>query len=182
MDAITTHKRLLERWRKAMDLVGPGPIEPHYQDSLAAIGWLKPQGRWADLGSGAGFPGFVLAATFPHIQVELVERRSKRASFLEQTVAEARLSNTRVICGDVESLPAHSYQGIISRAYKAPLEVLEDARRLLTPQGQIILLLATEEPPEAPDFAVFHVERYTIEGKLRKAAGLIWNAGLENHA
>jgi 16S rRNA (guanine527-N7)-methyltransferase len=176
MDALATHQQLLERWRNAMDLVGPGPLMPHYQDSLAATGWLKASGRWADLGSGAGFPGFVLAATFPEATVELVERRAKRAAFLEEAIAAAKLKNAVVRCESVEQLPAAAYNGVISRAYKAPAEVAVDALRLLLPEGILIVLLATEEPPELSGFRLFHVERYTVEQKSRKAAGYIKNA------
>ncbi len=166
------YRKLLERWRKAMDLVGPGSVDPHFEDSQKAVANLSVSGRWADLGSGAGFPGVVLAATFPEARVELVERRQKRATFLETVVAEAGLKNATVHCMDSAELPAGSYDGVISRAYKPPAELLPEGLRLLRPGGFLALMLATEEAPVAPGYTLFHVERYTVEGKARKVVVL----------
>src|SRR6188508_238668 len=44
------HRALLEKWRNAMDLVGPGPLDVHFEDSRAGVEGLGATGRWADLG------------------------------------------------------------------------------------------------------------------------------------
>lgn len=166
------HRALLEKWRKIMDLVGPGPLDPHFDDAEAAVGWLKASGAWADLGSGAGFPGIMLAETSPHAMVTLVERRQKRCAFLEAVVAAAHLPNIEVVCADAATLPHAHYDGIVSRAYRPPAEMLGEGRRLLKNDGLLVLLLAKEEAPVAPDFDLFHVERYTVEGRSRAAVAL----------
>lgn len=153
-----------------MDLVGPGPLDPHFADAEAAVGWIDARGSWADLGSGAGFPGIALAALHPEARVTLVERRQKRAAFLEQ-VARA-LPNTTVLCGDTASLPVGVWDGVVSRAYKPPADVIQEARRLLRPGGLLVLLLAKEEVPPAPGFEPFHVQRYEIDGRSRRAIAL----------
>ncbi|MDP6932876.1 MAG: class I SAM-dependent methyltransferase, partial [Myxococcota bacterium] len=95
MDALCpaerTHRDILERWREAMNLVGPGPVDVHFLDAIHAVQGLEARGRWVDLGSGAGFPGIALAARHPRASVLLVESRQKRAAFLEQVVGEAGL-------------------------------------------------------------------------------------------
>ena len=149
-DAIATHRRLLEQWRKAMDLVGPGPIDPHFQDAEGSVDGLAAMGAWADLGSGAGFPGITLAARHPQAQVSLVESREKRALFLHKVVAQAKLANASVVHGRTESLPGGQFDGIISRAYKPPPAVLADAARLLKPGGRIVLLLGDGALPILP--------------------------------
>ncbi|MFN7144054.1 MAG: 16S rRNA (guanine(527)-N(7))-methyltransferase RsmG [Myxococcota bacterium] len=166
------HRTLLEKWRKTMDLVGPGPVEPHFVDAEHAVGWLDAEGEWADLGSGAGFPGVLLAETSPRARVALVERRQKRCAFLETVVAQARLANARVVCADSATLPAGAFDGIVSRAYRPPDEMLEEGRRLLRVGGLLVLLLAQQEAPTAPDFEVFHVERYAVDGRPRAAVAL----------
>lgn len=172
-DLLTVHKELLERRRHVMNLVGPGPIEPHYQDSEAAVKWLKPEGRWADLGTGAGFPGIVFAALFPGVELDLVDSRQKRTVFLEAVLAEARTPGVRVVQARVEDLPDASYDGILARAFAPPEELLAHARRLLKPGGTVVLFLQDDAPvPPSPDFQVFHVERYRVDGKARKAVGL----------
>lgn len=169
---LLAHLSLLEKWRGAMDLVGPGPLAPHFDDAIAAVGWLKAEGEWVDLGSGAGFPGVALAAMFPSARVTLVERRQKRAVFLREVAAATKLPNLTVIEGDSADLPAAAYDGVISRAYKPPPEVLVDAARIAKPSGVCVLLLAREDAPLAPAWEVFHVERYVIEGKNRSAVGM----------
>ncbi len=149
------HLATLERWRHAMDLVGPGPLEVHFEDAARAVAWLpSPAGVWADLGSGAGFPGVALAAHFPQLTVHLVESRRKRAVFLRQ------LKAGEVKCLRSEELPDESYDGVVSRAYKAPEAYLADARRLLKPGGVALLMLARQAEPEVDGLRMFHVERY----------------------
>lgn len=164
------HLTLLGRWRKAMDLVGPGPLEPHFEDAARAVAWLEePQGLWADLGSGAGFPGIALAARHPQLKVKLVESRQKRAVFLDQVAAGTK--NIEVCCCRSETLEDGGLDGVISRAYRKPPEFLKDALRLLKPGGVAVLMLARQEPPEVSGLEVFHVEHYQLGDRPRAAVG-----------
>ena len=104
LPAEDAHLQLLTRWRGAMDLVGPGPLDPHFIDAVEAVEGLAVSGRWADLGSGAGFPGISLAARHPDAEVLLVERRQKRAVFHNQVLAAAALENATVLRQRVETL------------------------------------------------------------------------------
>ena len=92
-EAERVHQALLERWRKVMNLVGPGDSAHHFIDSACAVSGISARGRWADLGSGAGFPGIAMAARHPSVQVLLVESRQKRAHFLKQVLREAKIVN-----------------------------------------------------------------------------------------
>ena len=140
------HKALLEKWRGAMNLVGPGPLEPHFIDSREAVRGLDTQGTWADLGSGAGFPGVALAEAYPELRVLLVESRQKRAVFLKRVLAETGLGNAEVFHGRSEAL-SPGLDGLISRAYRPPEDVLKDADRLLKPMGCVVLLTSDTLPP-----------------------------------
>ena len=165
------HRELLEKWRKAMDLVGPGPLAPHFEDAARAVSWLEASGDWVDLGSGAGFPGVALASRFPDAKVTLVESRQRRVSFLRQVVARAGLSSLRVFHGRTETLSSGSWDGVISRAYRPPADYLADALRLLRPGGVAVLMAAREAPPEVPGLQVFHVEHYALGDRPRQAVG-----------
>ena len=159
------HRSLLERWRKAMNLVGPGPIEGHFEDALGAVSGLPVKGRWADLGSGAGFPGIALAARFPSATVLLVESRSKRAAFLSQVVREAHLTNATVFHGRVEDVEP-DFDGVISRAFRPPEDYLSDAARLLQPGG-VAVLLSGSKPPEFPGWQVHETHEYLVPDGTR---------------
>lgn len=166
--AVATHRRLLEAWRGAMDLVGPGPLDPHFADAEAVAARLTPAGEWVDLGSGAGFPGLVLAARHPGTRFTLVERRQKRAVFLETVVSNAALKNVSVKAVDAARLPPGAWDGVVSRAFAPVDELLPLARRLLRPGGQLVLLLARERPEPSPGWRRFHVEPYVVDGKERR--------------
>jgi 16S rRNA (guanine527-N7)-methyltransferase len=166
------HRALLEKWRDAMDLVGPGPLDVHFDDSRAGVEGLDARGRWADLGSGAGFPGVALATAFPAVEVVLVESREKRAQFLKTLVAELALPNLAVHHGRAEELPP-GFDGAISRAMAAPLVVLAAADRVLAPCGRAVLLLTDRQ---AVDLAGWRVEvdrPYDVAGKKRRRLVLV---------
>ena len=166
--AEATHRELLEQWRKVMNLVGPGPVDEHFEDAARAVSWTSLSGRWADLGSGAGFPGIALAARHPDAEVTLVESRRKRATFLEEVIARAALDNARVSCARSETLDPRSFDGVISRAYRPPPAYLDQARDLLLPGGQVLLLVARQEPIEVDGLQLFHVERYALGDRPRE--------------
>ena len=171
---LATHKELLGRWRKAMNLVGPGPLEPHYEDADRALAALQPRGHWGDLGTGAGFPGIPFAARFDSVRVDLVDSRQKRCRFLDEVVATSAAEGIRVLRMRHEALEPARYDGILSRALHAPERMVEVARRLVIPGGRLVLFLQADAPvPSSPDTHVFHVEHYAVDGKARKSAELI---------
>jgi 16S rRNA (guanine527-N7)-methyltransferase len=146
-EAEQAHLEVLARWRTAMNLVGPGPLEPHFEDSQGAVECLEASGAWVDLGSGAGFPGVALAAHHPAARVLLVESRQKRAAFLAEVVRASGLDNLSVFHGRTEAV-APGFDGVIARAYRPPEEYLRDAERLLLPSGVAVLL--SGDTPEVP--------------------------------
>ncbi len=98
IERLEIHRRLLADWSGRMNLVGPRELESFWQRhalDFAQLVALAPQARrWADLGSGAGFPGLVVAALLassPDASVHLVESTGKKAAFLEAVAEEAGL-------------------------------------------------------------------------------------------
>ncbi|MCB1556201.1 MAG: 16S rRNA (guanine(527)-N(7))-methyltransferase RsmG [Alphaproteobacteria bacterium] len=112
-DRLKAYEALLRKWQKAVNLVSPTTLENawerHFVDSLQVLDCLPPcreeTGKvvFCDLGSGAGFPGMVLAIARPDIEAHLVESDSKKCAFL-QTVS--RETSTPVIVHNerIESL------------------------------------------------------------------------------
>jgi len=166
VNAEATHRALLEKWRNAMDLVGPGPLDVHFEDSRAGVEGLRATGRWADLGSGAGFPGVALATGFPDAHVLLVESREKRAQFLKTLVAELGLPNLAVHHGRAEELEP-AFDGVISRAMAAPAVVLAEAARL-APRGRTVLLLTDQQSVDLTGWRVEDDREYAIADKSRR--------------
>lgn len=97
VSALWAHYETLAQWGRGMSLIGPGTevdaIERHYGESLAALEWIDRArgGRLLDVGTGAGFPGFVIAAARPRLDVFLVESRERKWAFLRAAAARASL-------------------------------------------------------------------------------------------
>ncbi|MGF1550217.1 MAG: 16S rRNA (guanine(527)-N(7))-methyltransferase RsmG [Sphingomonadaceae bacterium] len=96
----------------------------HIADSAQLLDFAPEQrGDWLDLGSGAGFPGLIVALAGRH-QVVLAEERRLRCDFLARSVRLLGLGNrAEVACGRVERLPARRFAAISARAF-APLETI----------------------------------------------------------
>lgn len=99
-------------------------------DGLDVLPALPAAGAIADLGSGAGIPGILIALLRPRARVVLVEASRKKAGFLGIAVRELGLANTEVACARAEQLgrdPAHRnrYDAVTARAV-ADLRVLAE--------------------------------------------------------
>ena len=101
-----------------------------------------------DVGTGAGFPGLVLASVLPEACFTLVEPRQKRVSFLRHVIRTLGLTNTEVVADRIEPFIA-KWQGrfthITSRAVAEPALFLPLIRGLVTPQVEVLLMLAHEQ-------------------------------------
>ena len=95
------YRAMLEDWNSRMNLVGPSAMavfwSRHALDSAQLIKLAPDALRWADLGTGAGLPGLVLAILLKGregAQVHLVESLAKRCRFLSEVVSELSLPAT----------------------------------------------------------------------------------------
>lgn len=103
--------------------------------------------RLADLGSGGGLPGLVIAVRYPELAITLVERRRSRADLLQRAVRALRLDHTEVFSGDVRELAEvqpHSFDVVTARSFAAPDITAHWAGILLVVGG----LLVVSEPPQ----------------------------------
>ncbi|TVS15119.1 MAG: 16S rRNA (guanine(527)-N(7))-methyltransferase RsmG [Gammaproteobacteria bacterium] len=115
------------RWSRRMNLTGARTdeelIDRHLVDS-AAIVRLLPAGALADVGSGAGLPGLVVAMIEPHRPMFLLEPLERRAAFLQQAVLELGLGQVQVVAARSEQWqPPQVLAGVLARAV-APLSRL----------------------------------------------------------
>jgi 16S rRNA (guanine527-N7)-methyltransferase len=83
-------------------------IDVHVADSLTALDVpaVRAARKIADIGSGAGFPGLVLAIALPAAEVALVESNRRKCDFLERAVALTSAQNASVVCARAEGWPA----------------------------------------------------------------------------
>ena len=109
--------------------------ERHIVDSLRAVPHLPQGGTVCDLGSGAGFPGLVLAIARPDLRFVLVEVRRNRAAFL--TRAADDLGNVRVHARRLETF-REQVEACTARAFGPPGRSWDAAARLLTSHGRLL--------------------------------------------
>jgi 16S rRNA (guanine527-N7)-methyltransferase len=123
----------------------------HILDSLRAAPVVEGADAAADLGSGAGLPGVVVAIALPRLRILLVERRPRRAALLELVVEELGVSNATVFAGRVAEMPGRM-DVVLARAF-APLdEAWAQARRILRPGGRLVYFAGGETAtPVAPE-------------------------------
>jgi 16S rRNA (guanine527-N7)-methyltransferase len=148
--ALETHYQLLLRWNRTLNLTSikkmEEAVERHYCESLF-LGAHLPQGplRIADIGSGAGFPGFPVAVLRPDCTVTLIESHQRKAVFLRE--ASRKLPNVRVLARRAESIEEH-FDWAISRAvsYKDLASFLKNLA------SRVDLLTGGEAPPDEIGF------------------------------
>lgn len=172
---LDTHQTLLEKYRGSMNLVGPGPTAFHYRDASLALAPIVAEGHWADMGTGAGFPGIVFGHLFPHVSLDLVDSRQKRCWFLNQVLLHANRPENhapiRVFCSRIEALTTGPYDGVIARALAKPEEVMRLTHGLIRDGGHLVLpLQQSQEVDPIAGFKQHSEHPYVIDGKQRKTS------------
>jgi 16S rRNA (guanine527-N7)-methyltransferase len=148
----------------------------HVADSAQLLTFVPrgTGGTWLDLGTGAGFPGLVIAALAPALDVCLVESRRKRVKWLEYVRSELKLEHCRVIGKRLELIESFPVRVISARAFAPLPQLLELSGRFSTagtlwllPKGQS----AAQELAELPESTrrLFHVEK----SRTHSEAGII---------
>ncbi|PIE56687.1 MAG: 16S rRNA (guanine(527)-N(7))-methyltransferase RsmG [Desulfobulbus propionicus] len=151
VDRLLVFTAELLKWNRRFNLVARGTsagqlLDRHVLDSLALLPLLGGEDRLLDVGSGAGFPGLVLAAAQPEMETVLVEPRQKRTSFLSYVIRLLGLQRVRVVAGRLEAWNAPFTPTVITgRAVTGPAEFLELIRCRLGLSSRVILMAASDE-------------------------------------
>ena len=123
---------LLNEWNQIHNLTGAKTIDAIYTnivDSLFPLTFIDTPKTLLDVGTGAGFPGLVLAIALPFIEVVLAEPLKKRVSFLKYAAIDLELKNVKVEAKRVEKVEHEAFDLISSRAVtntKLLLELTEN--------------------------------------------------------
>jgi 16S rRNA (guanine527-N7)-methyltransferase len=131
----------------------------HIADSLSGleIEPLRAAGRIADLGSGAGLPGLVLAASRPESRFDLLESISRRCDFLLEAIDRMGLANARVICERSEEWARgegrEAYDAVTARSVGRLAALAELASPLLRDGGVLVAWKGARSDQEEAEFA-----------------------------
>lgn len=134
-------EKLLE-WNKIHNLTGAKTkedIEKNIQDSLNVLKYIDFNPKTAmDIGTGAGFPGLILAMAMPDTKWFLVEPRNKRAAFLNYIKSLLDLKNVVVLKKRVEEIEPFKVDLITSRAVMKTKELIDLIKDFLKPDTLIM--------------------------------------------
>ncbi|WP_085883455.1 16S rRNA (guanine(527)-N(7))-methyltransferase RsmG [Oceanibacterium hippocampi] len=155
MERLERYEILLRQWQGAINLVGKRTLEDvwrrHFLDSAQLLSHVPEMsaGPWVDLGSGAGFPGLVMAILGAS-DVHLVESDLRKCIFLRQVARETETVVTVHNCR-IEEVPVTGAAVISARALAPVARLLELAEPLaredtifLFPKGQDVDAELTE--------------------------------------
>ncbi len=167
MEALGRYGALLEKWQKAINLVGKSTLPDlwrrHMLDSYQLLSKTqKTSGTWLDLGSGAGFPALVVGIC-SEFEVHAVESDQRKCLFMQNVSRETMVSIAVHNCR-IEALPPMTADIISARAL-APLEKL--------------LELAT--PFAHADTEFLFLKGQDVDEELTKASKC-WNMEIEKHS
>lgn len=130
-------------------LIGPREADRlwdrHLLNSAVLAEAIPPDATVADLGSGAGLPGLVLAIARPDLRVTLVEPLLRRTTFLSEAVESLGLGNVVVLRARAEELHGRSdlqpgFDVVTSRAVAPLAKLLTWSLPLVSPTGQLLAL------------------------------------------
>ena len=144
-EAVAHYAALLRHQGELRGLIGPREVprswERHILNSAAVVPYLPVTGTLADIGSGAGLPGIVVAAMRPQLDVLLVEPMERRTTWLAEVVGELGLTKVKVKWGRAEEYHgAFEVDAVTSRAVAALSKLTGLSMPLVRVGGEMVIL------------------------------------------
>lgn len=168
MARLTTYVALLEKWNRRINLIAPATTEDiwnrHIRDALQLYPMANTAQNWADLGSGGGLPGLVVAIQAVELggpAMVLIESDQRKAAFLRQVIQQLDLK-ARVATDRIESLESLNTQVVSARALAPLPKLLGYVARHLASDGKALLPKGRSWKSELSDAQ----QRWTFDHKV----------------
>jgi 16S rRNA (guanine527-N7)-methyltransferase len=144
MERLKAFVALLREENERQNLVSRATLEQvwarHIFDSAQLLRFAPNVSTWLDLGSGAGFPGLVVAALRPEATTTLVESRKLRVDFLMRAAEVLGISErVQIVPARLDTMPERPFDVISARAFAPLPKLLSAAERFSTPETLWIL-------------------------------------------
>ena len=134
----------------------PGMLRKHLLDSLSLQAYLRGT-RFADVGTGAGFPGLPLAIVNPARRFTLIEATGKKARFVMETALRLGCTNVEVVHGRAESYrPPELFDAVMARALSSLKDFVTHAGHLCLPGGRLLAMKGKRPDDEVRDVPKSH--------------------------
>ena len=181
LNSFDVYKTLLSKWNKKINLVSKHTLvdiwERHFLDSGQIIKNVEVSGkRWVDVGSGAGFPGLVVALLLRDRKVDcdlvLVEKNPKKAFFLNEVIRKLNLS-VEVVNDNIYTLEPLNADILTARAFSELNNLMEIAFRHRKKEGICLFLKGENYKIELDKTLNNWFFDYDIVGSLSSSSGNI---------
>lgn len=137
IEQLLAYQALLQRWNASYNLTAirdPGEqISRHILDSLTILPHVRGR-RLADIGTGPGLPGLILAIAEPGREITLVDSNGKKVRFLREVIRSLGLKDVHAIQSRVEQIEGQ-FDCITARAFASLADMLAWGGHLLAPGG-----------------------------------------------
>ncbi len=140
LSALFLYAQTLKKWNKVYQLTAKDSLIDiftlHFLDCAALLKHLPATPfNFLDVGSGAGFPGMVLALFRADSSFTLIDSSSKKTAFLREVVRVLNLQNVEIVCARVEDLKG-AFDFVACRAFSTAFDFVSQTRHLLSPNGK----------------------------------------------
>jgi len=163
IDQLMTYLNLVEKWNRVYNLTAirerDEMIKLHLLDSLSILNHVHVK-NILDVGSGAGFPGIVLAITKPELKVTVMDSVNKKTTFMQQVKSELALTNLDVVNSRVEDYqPITLFEAVTSRAFSNLKNMMSLTQHTLQKEG---VWLAMKSKDVKQEVEAFEKNQYTL--------------------
>ena len=175
------YKTLLSKWNEKINLVSKNTLvdiwERHFLDSGQIIKHVEASGkRWVDVGSGAGFPGLVVALLLRDRKIDcnlvLVEKNQKKVLFLNEVIRKLNL-NVKVVNDNIYTLEPLNADILTARAFSELNNLMEIAFRHRKKEGICLFLKGENYRIELDKTLNYWFFDYDIVDSLSSSSGKI---------
>ena len=186
------YEALLKKWQRSINLVSRNTIDDarfrHIDDSLQVVQYVPESAKVLfDFGSGAGFPGLVIAMARPDVKVSLVESDQRKCTFLS-TVSRETSTPVTVVNQRIESAALDSIPDVLSARALASLDKLFGFALPYARQNSDLVMLfmkgerADEEIAEAQINYSFECEKIQSETEASACILCITNLSVNSES
>ena len=163
IDQLMTYLDLVEKWNRVYNLTAirerEEMIKLHFLDSLSILKHVHVK-NILDVGSGAGFPGIVLAITKPELKFTVMDSVNKKTTFMQQVKSELSLMNLDVVNSRVEDYqPTTLFEAVTSRAFSNLKNMMSLTQHTLQKEG---VWLAMKSKDVKQEVEAFEKNQYTL--------------------
>lgn len=176
-DAVEEFSRMLEAEGEVRGLIGPRELprlwSRHIVNSAAVLDFLPRRGQVLDIGSGAGFPGIVVAIVRPDLDVHLAEPMQRRCEWLADVVDDLGLDNVTILQARAEELRGKGKADVVTaRAVANMSKLVRMTSTLIAPHGALVALKGRRAPLEVTE-AERELRRHHLRAEVHEVPSVM---------